>query len=601
MKIPSKIQYHASASAAALLLTVSASAAAAGSTIPRVQDGFGAAAVVTLIAGLLGGLGLFLYGLRLMSDGMRKTAGNRMRSILSRLTYNRLVAVGVGAFVTMIIQSSSATTVMLVSFVQAHLMTFAQTLGIILGADIGTTVTAQLIAFRIDEFALVLVGVGACVVLIGKKEKAQIVGETVLGFGLVFFGMHVMAESMDPLRTFDPFLDLLVRLENPLLGIIAGTAITALLQSSAAFIGMLIVLARPGLLTLDAAVPLLLGANIGTSVTALLASIGTHREAKRVALAHTLFKVVGVLLFVWWLPTFAEIVRQISPGGTNGVRGAAEAAALIPRQIANAHTIFNMALTILMLPLISPAAKLITRLLPDRPEVESEPFRTRYLDDAMLSTPVLALNLAKEEVLRIGAIVIRMVRRVIEPFVDRDGDVLAGLDRDEQEVDFLERKVSTYLTRVSRQSIPEKRIDEAFQMMYTVAELELIADIVSKTLVPRARKWLDSDTTFSPEGKKELLDYHDKVLEQIARALELFKDMNLETAKAMKQKHKEYRAMEMGFMRTHFERLRRDIPESVASSEVHQEVIEQLRRITSHATSIARMFLELSGRDAAKP
>ncbi|MEJ2720469.1 MAG: Na/Pi cotransporter family protein [bacterium] len=556
MKTSFACQYRSLASTVFLLLTPLVAVAASADS--QAQDGFGPAAVITLLAGLIGGLGLFLYGLRLVSDGMKKTAGNRMRSILSRLTYNRMVAVGLGALVTMFIQSSSATTVMLVSFVQAHLMTFAQTLGIILGADVGTTVTAQLIAFRIDEFALVLVGVGACVSLVAKREKVQHIGETALGFGLVFFGMHVMSESMDPLRTFQPFVDLLVRLENPLLGILVGTLFTAVLQSSAAFIGMLIVLARPGLLTLDEAIPLLLGANIGTSVTALLASIGTRREAKRVALAHTLFKVAGVLLFVWWLPAFADLVRRISPGGEPVALDGTAAAVLVPRQIANAHTIFNVALTVLMLPLIPAAAKLLTRLLPDKPEVEKEPFRTRYLDDAMLSTPVLALNLAKEEVLRIGAIVTRMVRRVIEPFVRRERGVLAELDRDEQTVDFLERKVSAYLTRISRQSIPEKRIDEAFQMMYTVAELELIADIVSKTLVPRARKWLDSNDTFSEEGKKELLDYHQRVLEQIGRALELFKDMNLETAKAMKRKHKEYRAMEMGFMRTHFERLRRE-------------------------------------------
>ncbi|UCH85674.1 MAG: Na/Pi cotransporter family protein, partial [Candidatus Latescibacterota bacterium] len=534
------------------------------------QPRVGAVEVVSLAIGLIGGLGLFLYGLRLVSEGMKNTAGDRMRSVLSKLTYNRFIAVGVGAFVTMVIQSSSATTVMLVGFVQARLMSFAQTLGIILGADIGTTVTAQLIAFKITEFALVLVGVGALIMLTAKREKIQLIGETILGFGLLFFGMHVMSESMDPLRSYQPFLDSVVKLENPLLGIIVGTAFTALLQSSSAFVGVLIVLARSELLTLDAAVPLLLGANVGTSVTAVLASVGTHREAKRVAFAHTLFKVVGVLLFVWWIPAFTDLVRWVSPGGP------VDAAAYVPRQLANAHTIFNVALTVVLLPLIPAASKLIVRLLPDRPIDEREPFRPRYLDDAMLATPVLALNLAKEEVLRIGSIVSRMVQRVIDAFVHRDRAALAVLDRDEQKVDFLEREVSDYLTRISQQGLPKERIDETFQMMYTAAELELIADIVSKTLVPRARKWLDSDGDFSREGRAELVEYHRNVVEHIDRALEMFREFNLEKAKAIKKKHKEYRLMEMGFMRTHFERLRRDVPESVASSEVHREVIEQL-------------------------
>jgi len=581
-----------SIAATVTLLAAATVRAAESSAPPTDQIAVGAMTVVTLIIGLVGGLGLFLYGLRLVSDGMKKTAGDRMRSVLSRLTYNRFVAVGVGAFITMIIQSSSATTVMLVGFVQARLMTFAQTLGIILGADVGTTVTAQLIAFKITEFALVFVGVGVLVKLTAKKEKVQVVGETMLGFGLLFFGMHVMAESMDPLKSYQPFLDSVVKLENPLLGIVAGTAITALLQSSAAFIGVLIVLARSGLLTLDASVPLLLGANVGTSITAILASIGTGREAKRVALAHTLFKVFGVLMFVWWLPAFADFVRWISPDGSVD----ADTAAVVPRQLANAHTIFNVALTVAMVPLIPAAAKLVARLLPDKPVVEKEPFKTRFLDDAMISTPVLALNLAKEEVLRIGKIVTRMVARVIDPFVNRDGSAISELDRDEHKVDFLERKVSDYLARVSRQGLPQKQIDETFQMMYTAAELELIADIVTKTLLPRAREWLESDNEFSREGKAELVQYHQKVVDHIGRALEMFREFNLEKAKAIKKKHKEYRLMEMGFMRTHFDRLRRDVPESVDSSEAHREVIEQLRRITSHATSIARMFLELSGR-----
>ncbi|UCG51346.1 MAG: Na/Pi cotransporter family protein [Candidatus Latescibacterota bacterium] len=548
--------------------------------------------ILFLIIGLAGGLGIFLYGLNLMSDGMKKAAGDRMRTILSTVTYNRFVAVGVGAFVTMIIQSSSATTVMLVSFVQAQMMSFAQTLGIILGADIGTTITAQLIAFKITEYALLLVGIGVCIMMVARAQKIKDVGETVLGFGLLFFGMHVMSVSMDPLKTFDPFLSLLVGLENPLLGILVGTIFTALLQSSAAFIGVLIVLARPGLLTLDAAIPLLLGANIGTSITAILASINTNREAKRVALAHTIFKVIGVLLLLFWIPAFADIVRWVSPKGQAATVDTAAVAELVPRQIANAHTIFNVALTVLLLPLTAAAAGLITRILPDKEEVEKEPFKTKYLDDALISTPALALNLAKAEVLRIGAIVVDMVEKVIEPFVNRDNRVLDEIDQNEQKVDYLERKVSTYLAKTSRQSMPQERVDEVFQMMYTVTELELMADIVSKTLRPRARKWLDTNNVFSDEGTEELLDCHKRTVKQISRAIEVFKDLNLEKARAMKRKDKKYQSMEMEFMRTHFERLRKDIPETIATSEVHQDLIEQFAAIRSHATSIARIFLE---------
>jgi phosphate:Na+ symporter len=557
-----------------------------------------------LAIGLVGGLGLFFYGLNLLSHGLRRTAGSRLRSMLSTVTNNRLVAVAVGALVTMVFQSSSATTVMLVSLVQAQLMSFGRTLGIILGADIGTTVTVQLIAFRVTDYALLIVGIGG-LMMISSRHRLREIGEAILGFGLVFYGIHLMSQAMEPFKSSAPFLGVLTRLENPILGLLVGTFLTAAIQSSAAFIGILIALARPGLLTLDAAIPLLLGANIGTSITAVLAAIGAGREAKRVALAHTLFKVIGALVFIGWVPAFADFVRWMTPGSAQSPAAGADPGAIgaailtapgtdVSRQIANAHTMFNIALTALFLPFTGLAARVFTRILPSREEPEMEPFKAKYLDNSMISTPAIALALAKAEVLRIGAIVIETVDKVIKPFVDRDESALDAIDVNERKVDFLTTKVSDYLRKVARQKVAEERVNEVFQVMYTATELELMADVVHKTLRPRAREWLEKDLAFSEEGKKEVLDYHLRTLKQISRALEVFEDLNLEKAKAMKEKHKKYRSMEMDFMRTHFERLRRDIPETIATSEVHQDLIEQFARITSHATNIARMFLEWS-------
>jgi len=263
-----------------------------------------------LIMTLLGGLSLFLYGMGKMSDGMKKAAGNRMRKILSALTNNRVIGLTVGAFVTMIIQSSSATTVMLVSFVQAELMTFVQSLGVILGADIGTTVTAQLIAFKLTDYALLMIAVGFGLTMFAKNESQKHIGEAILGFGILFFGMKLMSDAMRPLRSYQPFIDVLRGLENPIFGLLAGTIFTALIQSSSAFAGIIIVLAQQGVLTLEAGIPLIFGANIGTCITAGLASIGTTRNAKRVALAHVIFKIAGVLLFVFGFP-----ILLISSGG----------------------------------------------------------------------------------------------------------------------------------------------------------------------------------------------------------------------------------------------------------------------------------------------
>ena len=547
-----------------------------------------------MVISLAGGLGLFLYGMSLMSDGLKKTAGQRMRTILSRLTHNRFIAVGVGAFVTTIIQSSSATTVMLVSFVQAQLLRFAQTLGIILGAGIGTTITAQLIAFKLTDYALLVIAVGSGLLLLGKTHRLRNIGEALLGFGLLFFGMKIMSDAMVPLRDFDPFINLLVHLENPLLGILIGTVFTALIQSSSAFIGILIVLAGQGVLTLEAGIPLLLGANIGTCITAGLAAIGTTREAQRVAVAHILFKVVGVLLLVWWIPVFADLVRWLSPRGDLQLSGAAYLGDVVPRQIANAHTIFNIALTLILLPFTGPAARLVERLMPERPEAPEFPYKTRFIDNAMLATPVLALSLARQEVLRMGQIAKTMVEKILLPFTERNREVLSELDAGEEQVDFLQAQINAYLTRISQQSIPEEQADEAFRMMYTVTEFEQIADIVSKTLKPRALEWLETEHHFSEAGKQEIMTYHISALKQISRAMETFLKSDLRIARKMKRKFKKYRLQETLFMRTHYERLREDIPDSLASSEYHQELLAQFRYIASHATNIARILLELS-------
>jgi len=557
--------------------------------------------VLFLLIGLVGGLGLFLLGMEMMSEGMKKTAGSRLRSLLSSLTSNRLAAVGVGTFVTMIIQSSSATTVMLVSFVQAQLISFPRSLGIILGADIGTTFTVQLIAFKLTDYALLMVGLGFGMVFLSRSNRRKHIGEMILGFGLLFFGMKIMSDAMHPLRTYEPFLALLLRLENPILSILIGTIFTAMIQSSAAFIGIVIILASQGLLTLEAGIPLLFGANLGTCITAGLASINTSREAKRVAVAHTLFKVLGILLFSWWIPYFADFVRMVSPAGTPQMSGVARLAQVVPRQIANAHTIFNVGITAVFLPFTSLAAKWIYQILPDKIEEEEGPYRTKFLDQTLISTPDLALSLAKVEVLRVGEKVQKMVKKIIEPFFRDKEDIIDEILLLEDEVDFLEEEIKAYLTRISQQSVPEARIDEAYQIMHTITELEQISDIVSKDLTVLAQKRINTNSQFSEEGRREIRDYHTRTLKQISRALTVFKEVNLEKAEHMEKKYKKYRLMEMDLRRTHFDRLRKDIPESVVTSEIHMAVLDYLKRISSHATNIARIILESAGTQTRKP
>jgi phosphate:Na+ symporter len=548
--------------------------------------------VFFLFIGLFGGLALFLFGMEMMSEGMKKTAGGKLRLILETITSNRFIAVAVGTFVTMVIQSSSATTVMLVSFVQAKLMTFTQTLGIILGSGIGSTLTAQLIAFNLADYSLLIVGLGFLIVLINRSKRIKNIGEMIFGFGLLFFGMYVMSNSMYPLRTYQPFIDLLLYLENPFYGIIIGTIFTALIQSSAAFTGILIVLGSQGLITLDAAIPLILGSNIGTSITALLASINTGRESKRVALAHTLFKLVGVSLFVWWIPYFAEIVRSISPEGSQSSTGIAYLAEVVPRQIANAHTVFNVVLTLLLLPFTNVAAKIIERILPDIEEKEISIYKTKFLEESLITTPTLALNLAKAEIIRMATKVQKMVDQILVPFFVSNRDIIDEIIAAEAEIDYLNLRISKYLMKISQKSLEEETADEVFQMMHCITEIEQIGDLVSKNLIPLANKRIENNLTFSNAGRLEIEDYHLRTMKQISRAIEVFKDVNLQDAKRMERKYKKYRLMEMDLRRTHFDRLRDNIPQSIETSGIHLELIELLKRISSSATNIARIFLE---------
>jgi len=493
----------------------------------------------------------------------------------------------------MVIQSSSATTVMLVSFVQAQLMTFAQTLGIILGAGIGTTITAQLIAFKLTDYSLLIIGLGFLIIFLSKSKKIKSVGEILLGFGILFFGMYIMSSSMYPLRTYEPFIELLLQLENPVYGIIVGTIFTALIQSSSAFTGIIIVLGTQGLVTLEAAIPLILGANIGTSITAILASINTGREAKRVALAHTIFKLIGVVLFVGWIPYFADIVRSISPEGSQDSIGIAYLAEVVPRQIANAHTVFNVLLTLLLLPFTNIAAKIILRILPDVPEEEEESiFKTKYLEDSLITTPTLALNLAKAEIIRMAVKVQKMVEQILIPFFKLESDIIDEILREEAEVDYLNLRISKYLMKISQKSLEEERADEVFQMMHCITELEQIGDVVSKRLVELAKKRIELNLSFSEDGKNEIEDYHLRTMKQISRAIEVFKDVNLQDAKRMEKKYKKYRLMELDLRRTHFDRLRDKVPQSIETSGIHLELIDLLKRISSNATNIARIFLE---------
>lgn len=554
--------------------------------------------VFFLVMGLVGGLGLFLFGMDMMSDGMKKSAGNKMRTILQRLTTNRFIAMLVGALVTMTIQSSSATTVMLVSFVHAGLMSFVQALGVILGSNIGTTVTAQIIAFKITDYALLMIAMGIALYLFGRRDSHKYYGEVILGFGLLFLGMSLMSKAMYPLRDYQPFIDVLKSLENPLLGILAGAIFTALVQSSSAFTGIVIVLAIEGVLTLEAGIPLILGANVGTCITAALASITASQEARRVALAHVLFNLGGVLIFLPFIAPFADFVRSLSPGGAAGV----DLGAVVPRQIANAHTIFNVAAAVIFLPLVGLFAKLILRLMPEKITDRGLQPTTLYLDERLLSTPAMAIDLAIAEIASILRLLDRMVSAIIKPFIEpKIGqdvshpqlNVIEGIQMREDKIDFLDEQVSRYLLAISRQQLDDEQTKEVYGLLSVVNDMENIGDVVNRSLMPMVNLKLAANADFSAEGRKELISYHKKVMKQVYRLEAFFDRFKLKDVEKIIKKRGKYLDLQYELLQEHLQRVGTERVESVSTHQVHVKLMDTLKRINSYIGDIAKTLADV--------
>jgi len=567
-----------------------------------------------LVMGLFGGLSFFLYGMEMMSEGMKKTAGSQMRTILAALTSNRVFAMLAGIFVTMVIQSSSATTVMLVSFVQAELMTFAQSIGVIFGANIGTTVTAQLIAFKLTDYALGMIALGFGLKMFAKKDSFKEIGNIVLGFGILFFGMKLMSDAMSPLRTLPGFIEMIKGLENPFLGIVVGGLFTALIQSSSAFTGIVIVLAQQGFITMEAGIPLILGANIGTCITAALASIGTSREAKRVAIAHVMFQVVGVMLFIFWIPSFAKLTTQVS---------AFFGSSQIARQIANAHTIFNISVGIALLPMTGLLASVIMKILPAKHDKKTEALEIKVwnLDDSMIETPSLAIDLARTEIARMAKILKRMLNAIIIPFIS-DPDLIRsnphipkdekdylireiprhdavfkhmtlqeGIDLREKKIDFLDEKIYEYLMKIASHELNKAEAEEVFKMTSVTNDMESIGDIIHRNILPLINRKRALKVEFSTEGKEELMRYHLKVIKQISRLQKTFEEKDKDIAATIMAKEAKYTDLETQFRISHMNRIIQKKGKSLKTHEVHLEFMDLLKQINVYTINIAKTLL----------
>jgi phosphate:Na+ symporter len=546
--------------------------------------------IFPLLTGLFGGLALFLYGMDQLADSLKTVAGGRMKTLLSRLTTNRFMGAVSGALVTAVIQSSSVTTVLVVGFISAGLMTMVQSVGVIMGANIGTTITAQIVAFNVTEYALVLVAVGFAVRFLSKRERIMQYGMILMGLGLIFFGMGIMGDAMDPLREAPFFLDWMRGMETPALGILVGALFTALVQSSSATTGVVIVLASQGFITLPAGIALAFGANVGTCVTALLAAIGKPREAVRAAGIHVLFNVLGVLIWLGFIDGLSDLVVAISPA-TEGLMGMERLAADTPRQIANAHTLFNVVNTALFLPLAGVFAKLVVWIFPEKPLPDHILVKPRYLDQELIRAPVLAVDRVRMEVLHMGDRVRQMMVRILPQMFEGERDDLLETRVLDEGVDFLHGHIITYLGRLSQENLTEEVSSELMGLMEAANDLEAVGDIIETNLVGQGLERVEEGVSVSVPTRKLLMEFHAVILRGFDLALQAVSQESRDAAQAVVEMKDEVNEMAARLSKHQARRLVADEPRRLETYALEVDVIKNLKRVYYFSKRMARSIL----------
>ena len=543
--------------------------------------------------GLFGGLALFLAGLDVLSEGLKKVAGNTLRTVLQKLTVNRFMGAITGAFVTAVLNSSSVTTVLVVGFVTAGVMTLAQSVGVIMGANIGSTVTAQLLAFNLSAYSLIPVAIGFFMTFASKNERPKYFGMMLLGLGLVFYGMGLMSEGMKPLRSYEPFLDILASMENPLFGILAGAVFTGLVQSSAATVGIAIAMASEGLLTLPAGIALALGANVGTCVTALLAALGKPTEAVRTAVVHISFNIIGVLIWLPFLTILAGIAVDVSPVAT-GLEGKAKLAAEVPRQIANANTMFNVINTLLFIGFTTWFARMAERLVPERAPPEGVIIEPEFLDEAALEAPSIALENARREIERAGLITLEMMDALRDALEKKNKEQLDDVARRDDEVDVLGAAIMAYLGQIRQRMLTEDEGATQQSLVAAMMNIESVADVVETDMVGVAKAYLAGEYEVSTKETEEMVE---GLFETVRRGVEL-------VVKAVGQRDQraaqdvlllkdDIRDFADRLFERHAKRLHIDDPKYLQRVRLMMTFIEQLRYMYTLTKRIAKTQLPL--------
>lgn len=510
------------------------------------------------VFGLLGGLALFIFGMNMMSESLQKVAGDKMKKVLSVLTRNAVCGMLAGALVTAVLQSSSATTVLVIGFVSAGLMSLKQGISVIFGANIGTTMTAQLMAFKISDYIMPIVFIGFLIAFIAKKEKVKFVGQTIFAFGLLFVGIEMMGDVMKPLATSPVFINMMEKVSHiPVLGVGVGMLMTLVVQSSSATIAVLQSFASQAgpdgtsVIGLVGAIPILLGDNIGTTITALLASIGQSKDAKRCAIAHSVFNITGSFIFIWIVKPFAKFVELISPKGNE--------LDVISRQIANAHMSFNIINTLIWLPLLPIMVKIVTFIIRDDKAASIEDDKTKsYLDRNVISQPVAAMYLVSQEIRRAGRLVSEMIGNMKATVINNDSKALVNLEENGKLVDQIDENTVSYISSMfSNGSLTEEQSSTTAGLMYVLNDIARVSKRCEDAS-PVIRAKLEGKYKFSKDAVEELGKVIDNVEIMYQTAIASLDSGDTKTARKVLDYRKELRSMEKKFNKNHLKRLRKN-------------------------------------------
>ena len=529
--------------------------------------------MLEILFGIFGGLGLFIFGIFVMGAGLQKIAGDKIRAILGKLTNKSLMGMGVGAGITSLIQSSSATTVLVVGFVNAGLMTLTQAIGVILGANIGTTITAQLIAFKLTNYALPILGIGSFTYLFCKKKKTKDVGETIFGFGALFLGLAIMGDAVKPLGDSVFAQNLFINFsQNPLLGILVGILITAIVQSSSVTTGVVITLGLSNLITLNAAIPLILGANIGTCVTAGLASIKTNISAKRAAVAHIIFNLVGAGIALLLMPLYIKIINFTSTD--------------IARQIANTHTLFNVVNAFIFLPFIPLFVVLVKKIIPGKDvEITRGP---KYIEKHLLATPSIAFSATLKEMRRMARIAQEMINDAMEGFYKNKRNPLTKVAPKENIVDDLQTAIADYLVELTQGELSKTQSEKIPALLHSVNDIERIGDH-AENIVELAERKIDKKLIFSKSAIKEIKEMHQKVNEMLNITINALRSESKTEAEKILKIEAEINNLTLKFRDNHIRRLHGGRCK-LLSGIVFLDVIMNLEKIGDHLNNIGQVI-----------